>query len=426
MRYSKIVIYMSCKISVMVAFCALVSSAAGQVLPGEIANYRARAAESKYLPQLETLQHEIGEASFPHPFQLARYVNAKSGRAAMDRDGIEFVNFQHRIVLKVSGIYKVAFDAGLRSENQRVSQTLEGAGGPLLRMATEAVPAGDDYDGIGLEIVYDTHDSNSAYSFEGREALSVVFSRADAVAFANATSEDARQAILNRSDLYVSGKPFGVALGQRNPVEPGSSEDQAMHGTLKSADSAVLIRASAALRAASNGDVFAAPMRTDLTGSAAKHEDPEVLQAKIEPANAAIVKDAHGGRLSVESGKALSLERSGDQVLMRVSLQNSMAFNGASSSIYKRAAQSFDLFLAPDLRSILKTVPADAKFEAFEFSVVNQVANGVTPSETIEYICPANSTRAFVENKITSQDLINQSTVLVNGVRIGLNLAAVE
>jgi len=168
------------------------------------------------------------------------------------------------------------------------------------------------------------------------------------------------------------------------------------------------------------------PVRADLAEPAAKHEEADILQAKLEPPTAAMVKDVDGARLRLEREKSPSLEKSGDQMLMHVSLQNSMAFNGASTSIYKRAAQSFDLFLAPELGAILKTLPTDAKFDAFKFAVVNQVANGVTPSETVDYICPANSTRAFVENKITSQDLINQSTVLVNGVRIGLNLAAVE
>jgi hypothetical protein len=34
--------------------------------------------------------------------------------------------------------------------------------------------------------------------------------------------------------------------------------------------------------------------------------------------------------------------------------------------------------------------------------------------------------RSFVDDEITSQDLINQSIVLVNGVRIALNLQLVE
>src|SRR5258708_7026293 len=140
-NYNK-VIYTLSKILAGICFSGVVATASAQVLPSEVTNYRARAVESKYLPQLETLQQQIGSKDFPHPFQLARYVNAKSGRASMDRDGIEFVNFQHRIVLKVSGIYKVAFDAGLKSENQRVTQTLMGAGVPLLRLAAETVPAG--------------------------------------------------------------------------------------------------------------------------------------------------------------------------------------------------------------------------------------------------------------------------------------------
>ncbi len=399
-NYNK-VIYTLSKILAGICFSGVVATASAQVLPSEVTNYRARAVESKYLPQLETLQQQIGSKDFPHPFQLARYVNAKSGRASMDRDGIEFVNFQHRIVLKVSGIYKVAFDAGLKSENQRVTQTLMGAGVPLLRLAAETVPAGDDYDGIGLEILYDTHDSNSNYSFEGREVLSVVFSRADAVAFVNAATDEARQEILSRTDLFVSGKPFGVALGQRNPIEPGSSEDRAVREAPDTSDSAVLVRASTALRAASKVD------------------------ATVEPV-ASVAADVEVANQHVEQARLSSLEKSGDQMLMHVSLQNSLAFNGAYTSIYKRAAQSFDLFLGPGLRDVIKTLPTDAKYDAFKFSVINHVANSATASETIDYICPVTSARAFLDNKITSQDLINQSTVLVNGMRIGLNLAAVE
>ncbi len=431
MMSSRMVIYMSSKILAGILFSAALATASGQVLPSEVSNPRARAAESRYLPQLESLQQRIGTASFEYPFQLARYVNAKSGRAAMDRDGLEFVNFQHRTILKVSGVYKAAFEAGLQTENVRATRILEGAGLPLLRMAADTVPDSDDYDGIGLEILYGTRDTNSAYYFEGREVLSVVFSREDARAFAKATTNDARQEILNRSDLYVNGKAFGVALGQRDPIDPGSSdpgssEDRAVRETAQGTDSAVLVRASLALRAASKGDTSVEPAADEMAQLAAKSHETPVMEAKLEPPPTMAAVDTGLARVRVEHDLAPSLEHSGDQVLMHVSLRNSLNFNGANSSIYKRAAQSFDLFLAPELREVLKTVPDNAKFDAFKFSIVNHVANGVTPSETIDYICPVKSTQSFLENKITSQDLINQSTVLVNGMRIGLNLETVE
>ncbi len=400
MMSSKSVIYTSSKVLAGVALMAAIASASAQVLPSEVSNPRARAAESKYLQELESLQLEIGSTSFPFPFQLTRYLNAKSGRAAMDRDGLEFVNFQHRTVLKVSGVYKAAFEAGLQTENVRATRVLEGAGIPLVRMVAQAVPNSDDYDGIGIEILYNTRDTNNAYSFEGREVLSAVFSRADAAALASATTQEARQEILNRSDVYVNGQAFGVALGKHEPITPEVKEDrddEIARAEAKLAESAKLVRASASR---------------------------EAEEARLDPPPAIVTRDIRSAVLPIDT--APKLEQSGDQIVMHFNLQNPVTFNGASSSIYKRAAQSFDLFLAPGLRTLMKTLPSDAKYDAFEFSIVNQVANAVAPSETIDFICPISSTRSFLDNKITSQDLINQSTVLVNGVRIGLDLAKVE
>ena len=409
-RSSK-VIYNSCKVLAGMLLGGAIAAASGQVLPSEVSNPRARAAESKYMSQLESLQQQIGSTSFPFPFQLTRYLNAKAGRAAMDRDGLEFVNFQHHIVLKVSGIYRAAFQAGSQSENVRATRILEGAGIPLLRMVSQAVPDSDDYDGIGLEILYNTRDTTNEYSFEGKEVLSAVFSRADAAAFANTTSQATRQEILNRSDVYVNGQAFGVALGQPNPVAPTEKEDrdeQLARTEAKLAESAKLVRAAASRDADAITNESAATVEV----------------AKLEPIAGVPARDVESAKLRQE--KAPVLEHSGDQTVLHFNLQNSLTFNGANSSIYKRAAQSFDLFLAPGLRSLMRTLPADAKYDAFQFSVVNQVANGMTSSETVDFICPISSTRSFLDNKITSQDLINQSTVLVNGMRIGLNLERVE
>jgi hypothetical protein len=436
---SRNVTYMPCKTLAGLFLSVAVISVYSQVLPSEVSNPGARAAESKYLPQLETLQKEIGTATFPNQFQLARYLNAKSGRAAMDRDGIEFVNFQHRIVLKVSGIYEVAFEAGLQAENVRATRTLVDAGIPLLRMAANAVPGGNDYDGIGLEIIYGTRDTNSAYKFEGREVLSAVFSRADALALANARNDAERQEILSRSDVYVNGQPFGVTLGQRDPIGPNSSERSSNQSGSREAGSnrtgsndqeleraATLLRASLSRETTSKPDGVAEPIKSYVDTAPTKSELAPALEARLEPPTALVAGDRNAANSNLGGSEAPLLEHSGDQVLLHVSLQNSLSFNGAESSIYKRAAQSFDLFLAPGLRELMKTLPTDAKYDALKFSVVNRVSNGMTPSETIDYICPVQSTRSFLDNKITSQDLINQSMVLVNGVRIGLNLQTAE
>jgi hypothetical protein len=230
--------------------------------------------------------------------------------------------------------------------------------------------------------------------------LSAVFSRADAAALASATTQETRQEILNRSDVYVNGQAFGIALGQHNPIVPEAKEDrddEIARAETKLAESAKLVRASAS---------------------------HNVDEARLDPPPAIVSRDVRSA--VPPSDAAPKLEQAGDQLVMHFNLQSPLTFNGANSSIYKRAAQSFDLFLAPGLRALMKTLPSDTKYDAFEFSIVTQVANAVTPSETIDFICPISSTRSFLDNKITSQDLINQSTVLVNGMRIGLDLAKVE
>src|SRR5579863_4621218 len=158
-----------------------VTSAFSQVSPTEVVNPRAKADEQKYLPQLVSLQQSIGTTNFPFTFRLARYLDAKPGqRAALDSNGIEFVNFQDKVVLKVSGFYRVAFNSMQVTKNGRASQTLQSAILPILRLVAEEIPQSYDYDAVGFEILYDARDANSSYDYEGHEVLTAVFNRDDA------------------------------------------------------------------------------------------------------------------------------------------------------------------------------------------------------------------------------------------------------
>ena len=48
------------------------------------------------------------------------------------------------------------------------------------------------------------------------------------------------------------------------------------------------------------------------------------------------------------------------------------------------------------------------------------------PSEAVEFVCPRAALKKFVNAEITNQQLLDESIVLVNGVRIALNLQLVE
>ena len=109
-----------------------------------------------------------------------------------------------------------------------------------------------------------------------------------------------------------------------------------------------------------------------------------------------------------------------------MTLRNSLQFGTEKSSIYKRDAQSFDLFLAPQLKDLSDRIAGDAEFQLFDFSVLNKLPpNAKGTSEAIEFICPRTALKQFVNADITNQQLLDQSFILVNGVRIALNLQLV-
>lgn len=404
------------------AFLSAATAAVCQVSPTEVQNPRAKADEQRYLPQLVSLQKSIGSANFPFTFRLARYLDAKPGqRAALDPNGLEFVFFQQKVVLKVSAFYRVAFNSMQVTQNGRASQTLEQAILPVLRIITEEMPASYDYDAIGFEILYDARDSSGTYDFEGHEVLTAVFGRDDAFALARAKTNEDRQEILNRSDIFVNGKEFGLALDQREPMNVEGLDRSAAQPSLQRASFTPAKTLRPAVAAASPGlDDVQTVRRTD---SSSLDVDAAGLQQKLQSEVNAI-RDGQEIKTSPQEAILPSLETEGDQRTLHFTMQNTLSFERGQSSIYKRAAQSFDLFLAPELKDISKKIPAGATVDALHFSVLNHL--GAEKNETIEYICPIDSMRSFVENKITTQELINKSVVLVNGVRIGVDLQLVE
>jgi len=116
-----------------------------------------------------------------------------------------------------------------------------------------------------------------------------------------------------------------------------------------------------------------------------------------------------------------------NELVLQLTLRNASQFSPDSTSIYKRAAQSFDLLLARELKNILEKVPPDANFDAYDITVLNQLGpDPQASSEAVEYICPRKALGQFAYGEITGQQLIDESVVLVNGVRIALNLQLVE
>ncbi len=446
-RYSRRTLFLA--IALAMSLSAPRTSA--QVSPSEILNPDLKALEETYFQQLKTLNQSITKTKFPFPFYLSRFVGLDPAQQAeADSRGLEFVRFQDRVILKVTGNYNAAYDTVRLTQNERAASTFRTIILPILDQLTAALPQDLACDGIGFEISHHARTRERSYDYEGKEILVVVFDRDDAWALTRASTDSARQEILNRSKVYVSGTDFGLSLAERDPLNvqalprsipakpdatstARSSTLAARSPWLKSNQSAPAVSSPALAAPADPAPTSANP--ASLAPTAA---DPPPAALHLVPADADRLNEKYQAQLAsmAKEGAAkfhfldyapptFMIFR--DQIALQMTLRNSIQFGPVRGSIYKRAAQSFDLFLAPQLKDLSDRISPDLEFQLFDFSVLNKLSPGAKgTSEAIEYICPRTALKQFVNAEITNQQLLDQSVVLVNGVRIALNLQLVE
>lgn len=422
-----------------------------QVSPAEIVNPQSKQLESTYLQDLKKLNRDIEAAPFPFTFFLSRYVGLdRSQEAETDTRGIEFGFFQNRTILKITGNYDAAFNANLLTENERARRVFQDVMVPILQLVGRDVPTDVPADTIGLEICYHVRTPSSNYDYEGKQILVVVFQKADAFMYVHATDNSSRQDILNRSNIFVDGQPYGLALEQRQPfslealgrTDPGEiaeaspSQMAGRSQALTFSSTALPVDTSDTMTPVPHASsprapgVISKPVTTPADISpptpALTQADADREQAKLQLQFNAFAKDGTA-RLHFVEYAPPSLFIFHNQMYLQITMRNPSPFNREASSIYKRAAQSFDLFLAPQMKDLLEKLPTGIAIAGVDITVLNgfipQTAN---TSEAAEFICPLIATRRFASAEITNQELIDQSAVLVNGVRIALNLQLVE
>src|SRR5713226_4925848 len=432
----------------LLAFCA--TTATAQVNPAEILNPDLKALEQTYFQQLIAINQSIAKTKFSFPFYLSRYVGLDPAQQAeADSRGLEFVRFEDRLILKVTGNYNAAYDTVRLTQNERATSTFRTIILPILDQLTAALPEDLACDGIGFEISHHAHTRERSYDYEGKEILVVVLDRNDAWALSTVSTDSARQEIVNRSKVYVSGTDFGLSLTERDPlnVQALPRSVPAKPDATSTARSSTLVARSPLLNSNHSLPVAspavappadAPPANANPVSLSPKAADPPPAGPPPAPADADRLNEKYQAQLD-------SLAKLGgakfhfvdyapptfivfrDQIALQMTLRNSLQFGPAKGSIYKRAAQSFDLFLAPQMKDLSDRISLDVEFQFLDFSVLNKLSPGPKgTSEAIEFICPRAAVKQFVNAEITNQQLLDQSVILVNGVRIALNLQLVE
>jgi len=422
----------------LVLGCICSSTASAQVSPNEILDPQLKSLEAQYLPQLKTINQHIARKQFPFPFYLSRVVGLDPAQQVeADTRGLEFKHFRDRVVLKATGNYNAAYDKKQLSRNEQAARTFRDVMLPILQIITQNVPPDIDCDAIGMEISYHVRDRQKSYDYEGAENLVVVLDRKDAFQMVLEKDDNARQVLLDRSLVYLGGEEYGLSLLDRDPVvvdkqaRAKSNQIDASSTLSASTSASRLIRSNPNLlpSAAGGNDPSGGP-KVDLSRAkpAATAADAAKLQSQYQAQLDALAREGQVklGFVDYDPPTFVVVSK---QMVLQMTLKNSTRLDPEKTNIYKRAAQTFDLFVAPKMKDVLDRIPSDVPVDYYDFSVVNPLSPtslGKERSEAIEFLFPKQLAQEFVNNEITNQELIDKSQVLVNGVRIALTLQLVE
>jgi hypothetical protein len=426
-------------LAVVSIVCAV--RAAAQVSPNEILDPKLKALEKQYFLQLKTINQDVAKTSFPFPFYLSRTVGLDpSQQVEADTRGLEFRRFKDRVTLKLTGNYNAAYDSKQFTRNERAARTFRDVFLPIFQVITRDIPPDVDCDSIGLEVAFHVRDNQKSYNYEGRDILVVVLDRKDAFQLVLEKDDAARQEILNRSLVYLGGEDYGLSLLDRDPMiidaqaRSKSTKIDATSTAGSSTSASRLIRSNPNLLPSAvtgdTGNFPATAAKVDLSQSkpAVTPADAEKLQTQYQPQLDALAKEGQAKFSFVDYDPPAFVVVS-KQMVLQMTLKNTTRYDPEKTSLYKRAALTFDLFVAPKMKDVLDRIPSDMPVDYYDFSVVNALlsgSGGKERSEAIEFLLPYELARKFANSEITNQELIDKSQVLVNGVRIALNLQMVE
>ena len=411
-----------------------------QVSPNEVLDPQLKELESQYLSQLKTINQQIARTRFPFPFYVSRAVGLDpSQEVEADTRGLEFEYFRHRIVLKATGNYNAAYDSKQFTRNERAARTFRDVMMPILQIITQNIPPDVGCDAIGMEIAYHVRDRQKNYDYEGQDILVVVLDLKDAFQLALENNDNARQEILDRSLVYLGGQEYGLSLLDRDPAvvdsqaRSRSKKDDSGSSGAVSSSARRLLRDNPNLMPSASGNASDYPSQApkmDLSQSkpAPTPADAEKLQAQYQPQLDVLFQEGQAKFSFVDYDPPTFVVVS-RQMVLQITLKNPSRFDPEKANIYKRAAQTFDLFVAPKMKDVLDRIPGDVPVDYYDFSVINSLrphSGGKELSEAIEFLVPKVLAQKFANAEITNQELLDKGQVLVNGVRIALNLQLVE
>ena len=416
----------------LISILSLASLAAGQALtPAEIKEPQMRALQEKYFQQLQTIGAEVQGHIFPYAFYFSRVLDLElSQQERADQRSLRFDNYGGMTVVEITGNYFAAYSSDLMDKSHRALRTFQDVMLPIVEIAMAGLKENPDVDGFAMEISHHVRGKAMGMSMERPENLVLVLSKEAALRLANAKTENDRQAAILDGQFFINGEPFVLYLSDRAAQEAARVQEQNPVAAGASQESGQKSKSSKPTGTAATMHPLPRMASPDPTPTPPRDTSPDALakiQASYQKMIDLVVKELDSQAHFVSYAQpAMVAFRKGAYLEFSV---NTTLPPSAAGSRYKLAALAFDDHIAHVIRPVMAYFKGDLGLDGFAFSTTIHLADKSAPSqgsEAVEFFFPTAALRCYEAYDCTGQQLIDGSSVLINGERVSLDLQIAE
>jgi hypothetical protein len=423
------------RISLLVLWLAAFSPASFSqvVLPAEIKDPELRTLQEQYLDDLKRLGADIVSIPTEYSFYLSRRLDLdEQKQKSSDQRSIRFDRYKGKTVLEITGNYYAAYSTEKMNPDQRARETFLQIILPILKVAVPRFQSNSSVQAYALEISHHVLGNVMGVSMERPENVVVVLPQQAAIRLVAAKEESVQHAALLQGEAFLNTKPITIWLNGEGP----QLAEQTPPGDPSSAAPAPSSASVELVRSGGEKPVTASPVPAPKPAPAAapvappRDTSPQALAAlqaasnqtlsslikELEP-QAHFVSYATPGFVAFRNGIYLELA------------VNTTVSESQGGSRYRMAALAFDDHISHLIRPVLGFFKDDTQFDGVSFSANLHLAGkaGANVSrEAVEFFFTFSALRCYERYDCTGQQLIDGSTVLINGERVGLDLQVAE
>lgn len=404
-------------------------TAAAQVLPlGKVSDPAARLLQQRHILELQQLSSDLSKVHFSYPFYFSQVLDIDEARQKeLPQGSLHFDTFNGQTVLAITGNYYISYSYATMTGNQRARKTYEDVIFPLLKVAVARIDRKTPFDGYAFEISHHVRKQVLKVDTEGPENVMIMFPRGVAERLVRATDDEAREAAVLDSEVYLNGEPLSlwltgddaptdikdhyVARHSRGTTPPKSlAQEPVEPGTLVNSK---LIPESTLLneiRDRKNTVREITPAQL------------EKLQTTYEATVRRLAGDLRQQAHFVDyAPPAFVAFHNGAYLQLNMTTE----LDSTASSQYRITALAFDTHISHMLRAVSKYFHDNPEFEGIDFSTTVHQAGG-SNSQSVEFVVPFSALLCYEKYDCTGQEVINRSIVLINGERVALDLQRAE